>query len=97
MKTLTATEAKKNLTKWLQAAARGEDIGIISGADVIALRKIQVEPADYAWREYNVSSEDVARYEQTALADHEQLKKQRKIEYLTGDDLRKKREKAARH
>ena len=51
MKTLTITDAKKNLSKWLQAAARGEEIGIISGSDVIALRKVAVEASDYAWRE----------------------------------------------
>jgi hypothetical protein len=55
MKTLTITVAKKNLGKWLQAAASGEDIGIISGADIIALRKVRVEPMDYAWREYGVT------------------------------------------
>ena len=43
MKTLTITDARKNLGKLLTAAARGEDIGIISGADVIALRKVEVE------------------------------------------------------
>jgi antitoxin (DNA-binding transcriptional repressor) of toxin-antitoxin stability system len=31
MKTLTITDAKKNLGRWLAAAARGEDIGIVSG------------------------------------------------------------------
>jgi hypothetical protein len=43
MKTLTITDAKKNLGRWLNAAARGEDSGIISGADIIALRKVEVE------------------------------------------------------
>lgn len=43
MKTLTITEAKKNLGRWLVAAASGDDVGIILGADIIALRKVEVE------------------------------------------------------
>src|SRR6266581_2064946 len=97
MKTLTITDAKKNLSKWLQAAARGEDIGIISGADVIALRRVEVESTDYAWREYGVGPEEVVCYEQAAIAEHGRLKKAGKLEYLTSEDLCKKREKTARH
>ncbi len=97
MKTLTVTDAKKNLSKWLQAAASGEDIGIISGADVIALRKVAVEPADYAWREYGLSSGEIAAYERSAVSEHERLRSAGKLQYLTTEDLRAKREKAARH
>jgi antitoxin (DNA-binding transcriptional repressor) of toxin-antitoxin stability system len=97
MKTLTITDARKNLGKWLQAAARGEDIGIISGADVIALRKVGVQSTDYAWREYGVTPEQVSRYERSAIAEHGRLKKAGKLEYLTQDALRAKREKTARH
>jgi antitoxin (DNA-binding transcriptional repressor) of toxin-antitoxin stability system len=42
MKTLTITEAKKNLSRWLDAAARGEDIGIIRGAEIIALPRAEI-------------------------------------------------------
>jgi antitoxin (DNA-binding transcriptional repressor) of toxin-antitoxin stability system len=97
MKTLTITDAKKNLSKWLQAAARGDDIGIISGADVIALRKVAVESADYAWREYGLSSDEIAAYEGSALLEHERLRRAGKLQYLTTEDLRAKGEKAARH
>ena len=50
MKTLTITNAKKNLGRWLDAAARGQDIGIVSGADIIALCKVEVESTDYLRR-----------------------------------------------
>jgi antitoxin (DNA-binding transcriptional repressor) of toxin-antitoxin stability system len=43
MKTLTITDAKKNLGRWLAAAGRGEDIGIVCGADIIALHQVTVE------------------------------------------------------
>jgi hypothetical protein len=79
MKTLTITDAKKNLGKWLQAAAAGEDIGIISGADVIALRKVEVEAADYAWQEYGVTREELDLFEAKLDADYQRLKKQGKL------------------
>jgi len=93
MKTLTITDAKKNLGKWLQAAARGEDIGIISGADVIALRKVEIAATDYAWGEYGVTPEVVESYERNATEDHFRRKKAGNMEYLTTEALRKRREK----
>ena len=79
MKTLTITDAKKNLGKWLQAAARGEDIGIVSGADIIALRKVDVESTDYAWREYGVTPEELESYERKMDAEYERLEKAGKL------------------
>lgn len=61
MKTLTITDAKKNLGQWLAAAARGEDIGIVSGANIIALRKVDVESTDYAQREYGLTRRELTR------------------------------------
>lgn len=90
MKTLTITDAKKNLGRWLQAAARGEDIGIVSGADVIALRKVEVESTDYALREYGVTDAELDRFEARLDADYARLKKQGKLIVLTTDDLKKK-------
>jgi antitoxin (DNA-binding transcriptional repressor) of toxin-antitoxin stability system len=55
MTTLTITDAKKNLGKWLSAAVKGEDIGIVAGATVVALRPVNIEATDYAWREYGVT------------------------------------------
>lgn len=46
MKTLTITEARKNLGFWLKAAARGEEISIISGAEIIGLRRLRVTAVD---------------------------------------------------
>jgi antitoxin (DNA-binding transcriptional repressor) of toxin-antitoxin stability system len=97
MKTLTITDAKKNLGKWLNAAARGEDIGIITGAEIIALRKVEVEATDYALREYGVTPEEVQMYESKRIAEHRRLKKGGKLEFLTAEDLRKRVEKETRH
>ena len=46
MKTITITEAKRSLGLYLKQAAAGEDIGIVSGADIISLRKVEVISAD---------------------------------------------------
>lgn len=65
MKTLTITEARKNLGQWLTAAVHGEDIGIISGADIVALRKVEVEAVGeyaYAIREYGAEPDELDRF-----------------------------------
>jgi len=89
MKTLTITDARKNLSRWLDAAARGEDIGIIRGADIIALRKVEVEATDYAQREYEVTPEQLARFERATEKEYQRLKRQGKLVRLTPELLRK--------
>ena len=89
MRTLTITEAKKNLGRWLTAAARGDDIGIIAGADVIALRKVDVESTDYAQREYGVTPDDVRALDQATDARYQRLKRSRKLVSVTAAELRK--------
>ena len=59
MRTLTITDAKKNLGKWLSAAVNGQEVGIVSGATVVALRPVQIEATDYAWREYGLTAADL--------------------------------------
>ena len=96
MKTLTITDAKKNLGQWLMAAARGEDVGIISGADIIALRKVEVESADYAFRAYGVPPAELATVEDRVEEDYQGQKRAGKLRTVTQKDLRKMLEKAAR-
>ncbi len=88
MKTLTITEAKKNLGKWLSAAARGEDLGIIIGADIIALRKTEVESTDYAQRLYGATSEQVAALEKATNRRYRRLKQSKKLVAVTAEQLR---------
>ena len=89
MKTLTITEAKKNLSRLLTAASRGEDIGIVCGADIIALRKVQVESTDYAQREYGVTPDQVASLEQATERYYKRLKRSGKLVTVTAEELRK--------
>lgn len=89
MKTLTITDAKKNLGRWLMAAARGEDIGIICGGDIVALRKVNVESTDYAQREYGATPEQVAVLEKATEQRYRRLKRSKKLTSITAQDLRK--------
>jgi antitoxin (DNA-binding transcriptional repressor) of toxin-antitoxin stability system len=89
MKTLTITDAKKNLSRWLDAAAQGQDIGIIRGADIIALRKVAVESTDYAQREYGATEEQIAAFEEATEKRYRRLKRSGKLVTVTPTQLRK--------
>src|SRR6266568_4930407 len=97
MKTLTITDAKRNLGQWIAAAARGEDVGIISGADIIALRKVEVESTDYAFAEYGVTADEAAAFERAAEDRYRKMKRRGKLVSRTPQQLRKIVEEAARH
>ena len=89
MKTLTITDARKNLGRWLSAAARGDDIGIVCGADIIALRKIEVESTDHAQREYGATSEQVAALEKATDRRYRRFKRSGRLATVTPEQLRK--------
>ena len=61
MKTLTVTTARQKLGYWLKRAERGEEIGVIVGASIIALRKVPVHAADYAEQEYGLTPAEMDR------------------------------------
>ena len=88
MKTLTITDAKKNLGHWLTAAAQGEDIGIICGADIIGLRKVEVESTDYARREYGATPAQVAALDRATDRRYQRLKRSGKLVTATTAQLR---------
>jgi antitoxin (DNA-binding transcriptional repressor) of toxin-antitoxin stability system len=58
MQTLTVTEARKNLSMWLRRAKAGEEIGIVDGADIIALRPVAVTAVDYLETEYRLTKKE---------------------------------------
>ncbi len=88
MKTLTITEARKNLGRCLEGAVRGEDIGIICGAQIIALRRVEVESTDYAQREYGVTPKQVVRVAKAVDRRYRQLKRAGKLRAYTERELR---------
>ena len=88
MKTLTITDAKKNLSRWLDAAARGQDIGIIRGAEIIALRRVEVESTDYAEREYGATPEQIAEFADATDKRYRRLKRSGKLVTVSAEQLR---------
>lgn len=88
MKTLTITDAKKNLGQWLVAAGRGEDIGIICGADIIALRKVEVESSDYTQREYGATPTQVKGLAEATERRYQNLKQGKKLVAASARQLR---------
>ena len=88
MKTLTITDAKKNLSRWLDAAARGQDIGIIRGAEIIALRRVEVDSTDYAQREYAATPEQIAAFADSTDKRYRRLKRSGKLVTVTTEQLR---------
>ncbi len=62
MTTLSPTQARANLSSLLKRAAKGEDIGILHGDQVIALRPVKVHSDDYALQEYGVTGEELDRF-----------------------------------
>jgi antitoxin (DNA-binding transcriptional repressor) of toxin-antitoxin stability system len=62
MTTLSPTRARANLTSLLKRAANGEDIGILHGDKIIALRPVTVHSDDYALQEYGVTEKELDRF-----------------------------------
>lgn len=91
MKTLSPTEARGNLTAWLKRAAAGEDIGIVCGNKIIALRPIEVQSVDYALREYALTSDELEQWANRMDHEIEQERAKGTIRRYSGDleaDLR---------
>lgn len=64
MDTLTATQARINLSSVLKRALKGDDIGIIVEGKIVALRPVEVVSRDYAEREYGITKpqmKDISR------------------------------------
>ena len=64
MKTLTVSEAQKRLPSVLEQVKKGQDIGIISGEQIIQLKPVQVVAWEdsYLYQEYNVTPPEWKRF-----------------------------------
>jgi antitoxin (DNA-binding transcriptional repressor) of toxin-antitoxin stability system len=76
MTTLSPTQARVNLSSLLKRAAKGEDIGILHGDTIIALRPVTVHADDYALREYGASERELERFVKAA---DRQIRKAQKV------------------
>ena len=53
----------------------GLDIGILSGENVIVLRKVEIEANDYAWREYGATDEELDKFVQRVNTESAKLER----------------------
>jgi antitoxin (DNA-binding transcriptional repressor) of toxin-antitoxin stability system len=61
MQTLTVTAARAQLGHWLARAVHGEEIGIVVGAQIVALRPVPIQAADYLETEYGLTRAEADR------------------------------------
>lgn len=61
MLTLTPTQARKHLSGLLKRSIAGEEIGIVCGGKIIALRPVEVAALDYPQTEYGISKKEMTR------------------------------------
>ena len=82
MKTLSITEARKNLGRLCDAAGRGEAVGIISGSRIFQLKPVAVVAWDdtYAAREYGVTAGEMDAF--TRRAETEMTLKEKRGGYV---------------
>jgi antitoxin (DNA-binding transcriptional repressor) of toxin-antitoxin stability system len=85
MTTLSPTQARVNLSSLLKRAAKGEDIGILHGDQVIALRPVTVHADDYAIREYGVTEKELDRFVKRADRQIIRERKAGKIKKYSGN------------
>jgi antitoxin (DNA-binding transcriptional repressor) of toxin-antitoxin stability system len=85
MTTLSPTTARANLTRWLKRAADGEDIGILCGGAVIALRPVKIYSEDYAQREYGVTDAELGAFVKRTDAEIKRERKTGRLRRYTGN------------
>lgn len=74
MQTLTVTAARAQLGHWLARAVRGEEIGVVVGAQIVALRPVRVQAADYMETEYGLTRAEADRAVATMKAESDRAK-----------------------
>jgi len=85
MTTLTITKARANLSALLEQAKRGEDIGIVSGDQIVALRPVTVSSDDYALREYGVTRTEMKCFEERMEKQIASERKRGKLKRFSGN------------
>ena len=77
--------ARQNLGHWLKLAAKGEDVGVVIGSDIIALRKVPIQAADYAHEEYGLTPALVEKAGQRIDASIKRERRAKTIKEFKGD------------
>lgn len=81
MKTLTITQARRNLGQLCNEAGRGKMVGIISGHQIFQLKPVQVVAWEdtYVAKEYGVTADEMDKF--VAQADADVARKEKRGAY----------------
>ncbi len=84
---LSVTQARANLTSVLKRARNGEDIGIISGNQVIQLKPVQVVPyaESYLYQEYGVTPAEWDRFKRRQDRKLREAKRRGTLKHFSGN------------
>ncbi|MCK9589069.1 MAG: hypothetical protein WC076_10855 [Terrimicrobiaceae bacterium] len=85
MVTLSVTNARKNLGSWVKKAVNGEDVAILLGDHVVALRPVEVVPKEYAEREYQLASDEVRAISKNLHKKAKKARREGRSREFTGD------------
>jgi len=87
MKTVSIREASAHLATVLKRAQNGEDIGIISGNQVIQLKPVEVVPWEesYLYQEYGVTPAEWDRFSKRQRRKYQQAKREGSLKGFSGD------------
>jgi hypothetical protein len=79
------TDARQNLTHWLRLAMDGQDVGILCGNQIVALRPVQVFSEDYALQEYGLTKKELKRAADRMDAELAEDKKRGRLRRYSGN------------
>ena len=85
MTTLTPTQARINLSSVLRRALKGDDIGIVVGGKIVALRPVEVISQDYAEKEYGIPAPQMKTIARKLHAKAKKARAKGKAKVFTGD------------
>jgi antitoxin (DNA-binding transcriptional repressor) of toxin-antitoxin stability system len=88
MKTLSPTEARANMTRWLDEAIEGKPIGITHKGRIIKLQPVPVTE-DWAAQEYDLTSGELDDIAANLVKTGAELLATRKV--ISWDKLKKRR------
>ncbi|HEV2209184.1 MAG TPA: type II toxin-antitoxin system Phd/YefM family antitoxin [Verrucomicrobiae bacterium] len=74
MKTLSPTQARANMTRWLDEAIAGQSIGITHKGRIVKLQPVEVTE-DWASQEYGLSSQELDQAAKALVETGEELLK----------------------
>jgi len=90
MKTLSPTQARANMTRWLDQAIAGESIGITHKGRIVKLQPVPVTE-DWAASEYGLTGEELDRAAKNLLKTGDELIKSGKA--VSWTDFKKRQRK----